>query len=215
MMSVQGAKVQILFCFEGHFVQRQRVTIETDDTTEILASKLIEKLSFNVDTGLYVFDVQGEVNKNAIVPILLRTEEAKHYQCAAAVYRSSTGESSKVSMRLVTRALTGVCDNCYYYSQCVVTTSSKGQPEQLNSQTPTELSETKSVFPCWMNGTFDQLQCLVFIPTAFQTTDCGTPKSGDTTRCVNVVDNLGFPQLCMDKLNVFTNKTMSFVMYYC
>ena len=31
-----------------------------------------------------------------------------------------------------------------------------------------------------------------------------TPKSGDTTRCVNVVDNLGFPQVCVDKLNVFT-----------
>jgi hypothetical protein len=120
-----------LFRFGEHFVQRQRVTIETDDTTEILASKLIEKLSYNVETGLYVFDVQGEVNKNAIVPILLRTEEAKHYQCVAAVYRSSTGEGSKVSMRLVTRALTGVCDNCYYYSQCVVTPSSKGQPEQL------------------------------------------------------------------------------------
>jgi len=64
-----------LFRFEGHFVQRQRVTIETDDTTEILASKLIEKLTYNVETGLYVFDVQGEVNKNAIVPILLRTED--------------------------------------------------------------------------------------------------------------------------------------------
>ena len=43
-------------------------------------AKLIEKLSYNVETGLYVFDVQGEVNKNAIVSILLRTEEAKHYQ---------------------------------------------------------------------------------------------------------------------------------------
>ena len=30
------------------------------------------------------------------------------------------------------------------------------------------------------------------------------PKSGDTTRCVNVVDNLGFPQVCVDNLNVFT-----------
>ena len=30
------------------------------------------------------------------------------------------------------------------------------------------------------------------------------PKSGDTTRCVNVVDNLGFSPVCVDKLNVFT-----------
>ncbi len=126
---------------------------------------IIEEFSYNVSTGLYdVFDVQGEVNKNAIVPILLRTEEAKHYHCVAAVYRSSSGEGSEVSMRLlVTRALTGVCDNCYYYSQCVVTPSSKGQPEQLKSQTPTKLSDTENVFPCRMNGTFDQLQCLVFI----------------------------------------------------
>ena len=67
--------------------------------------------------------------------------------------------------------------DCYYYSQCVVTPSSKGQPEQLKFQTPTKLSETESVFPCRMNGTFDQLQCLVFIPTAFQTTESGSNHS--------------------------------------
>ncbi len=55
-----------------------------------MASKLIKKLTYNVSTGLYVFDVQGKVNKNAIVPILLRTEEANNYQCVAAMYRSST-----------------------------------------------------------------------------------------------------------------------------
>ncbi len=158
------------FCFGGHFVQRQQITIETEDTTDTLASKLIEKLSYNVSTGLYVFDVQGgKVNKTAIVPILLRTdEESKHYQCVATVYRSSTGGGKKVLMRLVTRSLTGVCDNCYYYSQCVVN-SSKGQPEQLKSQTPTKLTE--NVFPCRMNYTFDQLQFLVFIPTSIQTTE--------------------------------------------
>ena len=112
----------------------------------MLASKLIEKLTYNISTGLYVFDVQGKVNKNAIVPILLRTEESKHYQCAVAVYRSSTGNGSKVSIGLVIRALTGVCDNCYYYSHCVVTPSSKGQPEQLYFQTPTKLSDTVNVF---------------------------------------------------------------------
>ncbi len=61
-----------LFRFEKLLIQRQRrFTIETNDTTEILASKLIEKLTSNVSTGLYVFDVQGKVNKKAIVPILL------------------------------------------------------------------------------------------------------------------------------------------------
>ena len=166
-----------LFRFGEHFVQRQRFTIETDDTTEILASKLIENLTYNVSTGLYVFEVQGKVNKTANVPILLRTEESKHYQCVAAVYRSSTGKGSKVSMRLVTRALKGVCDNCYYYSQYSDRPSSKGQPAELSYQTPTKLSDTENVFPCRMNGTYDQLQCLVFIPTSIQTTESGSNHS--------------------------------------
>ena len=85
------------FSFGQLFIQRQQFTIETDDTTEILASKLIKKLN-NVSTGLYVFDVQGKVNKNAIVPILLRTEEANNYQCVAAMYRSSTKGGNKVSI---------------------------------------------------------------------------------------------------------------------
>ena len=33
---------------------------------------------------------------------------------------------------------------------------------------------------------------------------CGAPKNGDITRYVNVVDILGFLQVCVDKLNVFT-----------
>ena len=31
-----------------------------------------------------------------------------------------------------------------------------------------------------------------------------SPKNGDVTRYVNVVDSLGFPQVFVDKLNVFT-----------
>ena len=57
-----------LFRFGKLFVQRQRFIIETDDTTDTFASKLIKKLTYNVSMGLYVFDVQGKVNKNAIVP---------------------------------------------------------------------------------------------------------------------------------------------------
>ena len=55
---------------------------------------------------------------------------------------------------------------CYYYSQYSDKPSPKGQPEQLKSQTPSKLSDTENVFPCRMNGTYDQLQCLVFIPTS-------------------------------------------------
>ncbi len=35
-----------------------------------------------------------------------------------------------------------------------------------------------------------------------------TPKSGDITRCVNVVDNLGFPPVRMDNQQRFVDKTM-------
>jgi hypothetical protein len=81
-------------------------------------------------------------------------------------------------MRLVTRALTGVCDNCYYYSQYFDRPSSEGQPAQLSSQTPTKLSDTENVFPCSIDdGSYDQLQCLVFIPTSIKTTESGSNHS--------------------------------------
>ena len=34
------------------------------------------------------------------------------------------------------------------------------------------------------------------------------PKSGDITRCVNVVDYLGFPPVCVDNQQHFVDKTM-------
>ena len=40
-----------LFRFGEQFVQRQRFNIETDDTTETLAGKLIENLTYNKSTG--------------------------------------------------------------------------------------------------------------------------------------------------------------------
>ncbi len=110
------------------------------------------------------------------MPILLRTKEAKHYQCVAAVYRSSTKGGNKVSMRLVTRALTGVCDNCYYNSQCCDKPSLEGQPMQLRFFAPSKLS-TERIFQCRLNNIYDQLQCLVFIPTSIQTTESGSNHS--------------------------------------
>jgi hypothetical protein len=35
-----------------------------------------------------------------------------------------------------------------------------------------------------------------------------TPKSGDITRCVNVVDNLGFPPVRLDNQQRFVDMTM-------
>ena len=40
------------------------------------------------------------------------------------------------------------------------------------------------------------------------TTTSKSPKSGDTTRCVNVMDNLGCPQVRMDNQQRFVDKTM-------
>ena len=57
-----------LFRLGNIFVQRQQITIETNDSTAMLARKLIENITYDVSMGLYVFDVQGKVNKNAIVP---------------------------------------------------------------------------------------------------------------------------------------------------
>ena len=43
-----------LFGFGKRFVRRQQFIIETDDTSEILARKLIENLTYNVSTGLCI-----------------------------------------------------------------------------------------------------------------------------------------------------------------
>jgi len=62
---------------------------------------------------MYLMFVTTANGKNkAIVPILLHKEE-KHFQCVAAVYRSSK-EGDKVWIRLVTRSLQeGVCEYSY------------------------------------------------------------------------------------------------------
>ena len=127
-----------------------------------MASRLIETLlSVDKNAGLYVFDVTANGKNKAILPILLRNRE-NHFQHMAAVYRR---ERDKVWMRLVTRSLEGVCDYFYYMCQ-YYNIQDKGKPAQLKLTKPSSNLSLSYVFPCSLNGAYDQLQCLIFIPTS-------------------------------------------------
>jgi hypothetical protein len=132
-----------------------------------LASRIIETLLSSVDknAGLYVFDLTANGKNKAILPILLRNRE-KHFQYMDAVYR---GEGDKIWMRLVTRSLEGVCDYFYYMFQ-YYNIQDKGKPAQLKLTKPSSTLSLSYVFPCSLNGAYDQLQCLIFIPTSSQAT---------------------------------------------
>ena len=134
-----------------------------------MASRLIETLSLDENAGLYVFDVTANGKNKAVVPILLRKED-KHFQCVAGVYRSSKGGDDKVWMRLVTRSLEGVFDYCYYYMRQCYNVQDKGKPATFKWTKPSSIATLFPVFSCLLSGAYDQLQCLVFILTSFQTT---------------------------------------------
>jgi hypothetical protein len=57
--------------FASDYVQRYAFRTQSNDTTESLASRLIETLSYDGKAGLYEFDV-------TVVPILLH-KEGKHF----------------------------------------------------------------------------------------------------------------------------------------
>ena len=124
--------------FGSAFAQRCEFNTQSNDTTESLASRLIETLSLDKNAGLYVFDVTAN-GKN------------------------------KVWMCLVTRSLEGVCDYFYYMCQ-FYNIQDKGKPAQLKLTKPRSTLSLSYVFPCSLNGAYDQLQCLIFIPTSSQAT---------------------------------------------
>ena len=172
--------------FGSAFVQRYAFSTQSNDTTESLASRLIETLIFDEKAGLYVFDVTANGTNKAVVPILLRKED-KHFQCVAAVYRSSKG-GDKVWMRLVTRSLEGVCDYGYYMCQCY-NVQDKGKPATFKCTTPSKIATLTPIFPCVLNGAYDQLQCLVFIPTTVQTTVSGSNHSLGLNDSIEIISN--------------------------
>ena len=159
--------------FASDYVQRYAFSTQSNDTTESLASRLIETLSYDGKAGLYVFDVTTNGKNKAVVPILLH-KEGKHFQCVAAVYSNKGGD--KVWMRLVTRSLEGVCDYGYYMCHCY-NVQDKGKLATFKCTKPSSIATLTSVFPCVLNPSYDQLQCLVFIPTSIQTTVSGSNYS--------------------------------------
>jgi hypothetical protein len=54
----------------------------------------------------------------------------------------------------------------------------------------------------------DTLMLMLMLTCGFGVGVTPTPKSGDTTRCVNVVGNHGFPPVRMDNQQRFVDKTM-------
>ena len=172
--------------FASDYVQRYAFITQSNDTTESLASRLIETFSYDGKAGLYVFDVTTNGKNKAVVPILLH-KEGKHFQCVAAVYSNKGGD--KVWMKLVTRSLDGVEDYGYYVCQCY-NVQNKGKPDSFKCTKPSSIATVSAVFPCTLNnGAYDQLQCLVFIPTSIQTTVSGSNFSLGLNDSIEIIRN--------------------------
>ncbi len=171
--------------FGPAFAQRCAFNTQSNDTTESLASRLIETLSLDKNAGLYVFDVTANGKNKAVLHILLRKGE-KHFQCVAAVYSSQGGD--KVRMRLVTRSLEGVGDYGYYMCQ-YYNIQDKGKPATLKCTTPSSIATLHTVFLCSLDGECNQLQCLVFIPTSVQTKVSGSNYSLGLNDLIEIIRN--------------------------
>ena len=100
----------IYYKFGEEFIRSYDISIDQLNSTEQIAGRLDESLSYNASTGLYVFHiVHGIGTHSAIVPILLH-KDGRYFQCVAAVYHSSKSRG-KVLMRMVSRSLEGVCES--------------------------------------------------------------------------------------------------------
>jgi hypothetical protein len=91
-------------------------------------------------------------------------------------------------MRLITRSLEGVCDYGYYMCQCY-NVQDKGKPATFKCTTPSKIATLTPIFPCVLNGAYDQLQCLVFIPTTVQTTMSGSNHSLGLNDSIEIIRN--------------------------
>ena len=159
--------LSIYYGFGQDFVRIYKFSIAQMDNTETIAANLINTLSYSENTGLYVFEVNTAFqNSRSTVPILLN-KEGKHFQCVAAYYRSSTN-TQKEMYTLVSRSLEGACDYSYFQSKCHIITV-KGQLPVWKFGSICPITTNEAVFPCWLNKDYNQLDCLVFIPTSVQT----------------------------------------------
>ena len=105
----------VYFNFGESFVQVFDISFAATDCTETAANKLIETLTYNENTGLYVFRVDADPESAAILPILLE-KGGKYFQCASAFYRNRKKKDSEMC-RVVTRSLDKVSQKGYFHSQ--------------------------------------------------------------------------------------------------
>jgi hypothetical protein len=168
----------VYFKLGESFVQVFDISIAATDYTETAANKLIEIiLTYNENTGLYVFRVDADPESAAILPILLE-KGGKYFQCASAFYRNRKKKDSEMC-RVVTRSLDKVSQKGYFHSQFYLK-KPKGEPYDWISGVSTDIgvsTQDELVFPCQVKKQYDQLQYLVFIPTSSQTTEPGSKYS--------------------------------------
>jgi hypothetical protein len=167
----------VYFKFGESFVQVFDISIAAADYTESTANKLIEILTYNENTGLYVFRVDADPKSEAILPILVE-KGGRYFQCASAFYRSRSKNNTEMC-RVVTRSLNNVSEKGYFHTHFHLQ-KPKGQPRDWKSSVSTDIGvafKDELMFPCKVNKQYDQLQYLVFIPTSSQTTEPGSKYS--------------------------------------
>ena len=82
----------------------------------------------------------------------------------------------------------GVEDYGYYMCHCY-NVQDKGKLATFKCTKSSSIATVSAVFPCVLNGNYDQLQCLVFIPTSIQTTVSGSNYSLGLNDSIEIIRN--------------------------
>ena len=150
--------------FGGNFLVNYTISVSIEDnTTKILADKLLENIDCNENHGLYVFNITECPIANPMCEVylpLLICKDGLCFQTVAAVYKSTVGEDS---FRLVTRSMKGLCDNMYMWTNFSWNTINAKW--NTNAYQKTDFTRGK-VFPVNIRNSF--LSCVVLIPTRVQ-----------------------------------------------
>jgi hypothetical protein len=145
--------------FHLNFVVEFPITISMSDTTADIGNNLSNVIPFNANTGLYICRVLSDGNSDVLAPLLIRKDE-NSFQIAAAIYLT---EKNEVLFRLITRSLTGLCDNQFVWSQYQWYSKSA----KWSVITATTLPKDGDVIPCKLRAY--KLYAIVLIPTRTQT----------------------------------------------
>ena len=183
-------EASIFFKFGKEFVRVLKFTIADTHTSQDVANTLIEALTYDERTGLYVFILDPNCvltqKCSTFAPMLLQ-KDGKHFQCIAAVHISRT-TTDRVH-RLVTKSSEGIMDNGYFQNMIFMQSSNKEKTLQLKVSKPSKITTDKT-FPFWLNKQFDQLYCLVYIPTITQKTVWGSNFSMELDNSLEKINSL-------------------------